>query len=116
MTLETFINTVKHNQTVAFSETMAIIDMHYAYTPSDFSNGLNEQKITNKAGVNEGSCKLFYFAQLHQLNIPQTLSLFGEYYQDVLKDPNGIDHMNIRHFMMSGWAGIVFKKKVLQKK
>jgi heme oxygenase len=116
MTLESFIDAVNHHQTIAFSETMAIIDTTYHYTPSDFTNGLSAQKISNKAGTNEGSCKLFYFARLHHLTVVQTLSLFGEYYQQVLKTPEGTDHMNIRHFKVDGWSGIWFQQRVLTKK
>ena len=64
--------------------------------------------MTNAAGSNEGSCKIFAFALHQQLTPEQTLNLFGDYYQDVLNDPNGTSHQNIRNFMHSGWTGIKF--------
>lgn len=87
---------------------MAILKESYKYTPTKFINGLGEQVVTNEAGTNEDSCKIFAFAQLQQLDQQQTLSLFGDYYQDVLNDPNGTEHQNIRNFMQYGWAGIQF--------
>ena len=90
---------------------MAVINESYQYTPTTFTNGLGEQAVTNEAGTNEGSCKIFAFAQLQQLDQQQTLSLFGDYYQDVLNDPNGTSHQNIRNFMQYGWAGIQFDEQ-----
>lgn len=111
MDLNTFIEKVKSNQQVSFDDTMAIINEHYQYTPTTFSNGLGDNAITNAAGTNEGSCKIFAFAQLNQLNQTQTLNLFGDFYhQDVLTEPNGSSHQNIRNFMQSGWDGIQFQQ------
>lgn len=109
MPLKTFLNTVKADKHVNFAETQTIINECYDYTPTTFSNGIGEQAVTNEAGSNEGSCKIFAFAQLNQLTPAQTLNLFGDYYHDeVLKDPEGTSHQNIRNFMLSGWQGIQF--------
>jgi hypothetical protein len=44
-----------------------------------------------------------------------TLALFGGYYRDdVLGNPEGRDHGNIRHFMKYGWAGIHFEGEALR--
>lgn len=95
---------------------MAVIAEFYHYQPTEFGNGLN-QSLINEAGRNEGSCKIFAFAKLHQLTVEQTLALFGDYYrQDVLNNPEGNDHQNIRNFMRDGWEGIVFKGEALQAK
>ena len=111
MSITTFINKVKTNQTVSFDDTMNIINEHYHYTPTTFSNGLGNNSVTNAAGSNEGSCKIFAFAQLNQLDQQQTLNLFGDFYhQDVLNVPNGNDHQNIRNFMQYGWEGIQFSE------
>lgn len=110
MTLNTFISKVKSNQKVSFDETMAVIAAAYQYTPTQFNNGLGSACLNNEAGSNEGSCKIFAFAQLKQLNPTQTLSLFGDFYQDVLNDPTGTGHQNIRNFMQYGWEGIQFSK------
>ena len=100
-------------QSVEFKQVMAVIDQHYDYTPSQFSNGA----INNPAGSNEGSCKIFAFAQLNNLSEMETLSLFGHYYRDdVMGHPEGNDHKNIRNFLLDGWLGIQFDKVVLHEK
>lgn len=112
MSLNTFINTIKSNQKVSFDETMGIINESYHYTPTSFSNGLGNNSINNEAGTNEGSCKIFAFASLNQLDKTQTLNLFGNFYhQDVLNDPGGKGHQNIRNFMQYGWEGIQFSEQ-----
>lgn len=108
MTLNTFLEKVKSNQKVSFDDTMVIINEYYQYTPTIFSNGLGDNTVINEAGTNEGSCKIFAFAKLHQLNQAQTLNLFGDFYQDVLNDANGSNHQNIRNFIKSAWKGIKF--------
>ena len=109
MSLNTFLEKIKRLEAVSFDETIAVITEHYDYQPTTFSNGLGEHQLINEAGQNEGSCKIFAFAQLNQLDQQQTLNLFGDYYrQDVLNDPNGSGHQNIRNFMHYGWAGISF--------
>src|SRR5574343_887039 len=109
--LNRFIDCVKSGQAVDFKETMSVIADNYHYTPTEFSNGI-EQPLLNKTGQNEGSCKIFAFAKLHGLDKNQTLALFGDFYRkDVLENPAGNDHQNIRTFMRDGWDGIVFKSE-----
>lgn len=116
MSLNDFLTRVKNNQAVDFKETIDVITQHYDYQPTTFSNGLTEP-VLNEAGRNEGSCKIFAFAQLHDLSAQQTLSLFGDFYRkDVLENPQGNDHQNIRNFIRDGWAGIVFQGQALQAK
>ena len=113
MTVTTFVENLKQEpKTVQFEETIAIIDTHYDFTPSLFTNG----NITNQAGENSGSCKVFSFAKQHQLNKEETLSCFGKYYQDVLNTPESNDHQNIRNFIKTGWEGISFDNEALLKK
>jgi hypothetical protein len=51
------------------------------------------------------------------LNPNQTLNLFGDYFRkDVLENPAGEDHQNIRNFMKYGWEGISFDEEALGKK
>ncbi len=91
---------------LAFNDTLAVIDAHYDFTPTAFRNG----ELQNEAGQNNGSCKVFSFARLLNLTPEQTLHCFGAYYRDdVLKHPQGTDHQNIRNFMKSGWDGIAFQ-------
>lgn len=95
-----------------FSDVLAYIDQHYHYTPTAFRNGAQY----NQAGENQGSAKVFSFAQLHQLEHEQTLSLFAEHYVGVLADPTGSSHQNIRQFMQRGWQGIEFSGQALHAK
>lgn len=88
---------------VNFSEVMAVIDAHYDFAPTAFRNGDQH----NAAGSNNGSCKIFAFGQLHNLSEQATLNAFGDFYvDDVLANPQGSDHANIRNFMRSGWQGL----------
>lgn len=114
MTIENFLEKLRHApESIAFSDTMAVIDAAYDYTPAAFTNG----KLRNEAEQNAGSCKLFAFARLHGLNEEQTLACFGAYYrEDVLAHPQGQDHQNIRNFMESGWAGVQFDGQPLTAK
>ena len=61
MTLEAFKQRLKNTPiTIAFSETIAVIESHYEFTPTAFKNG----ELKNNVGENSGSCKLFAFAKL----------------------------------------------------
>lgn len=117
MNLATFLQKAQNQQAISFAETIAIIEAHYDYQPTEFSNGLGEDKLVSPAEVNQGSCKIFAFAQLQQLTPEQTLNLFGDYYhQDVLNNPNGTDHQNIRNFIKYGWDSIQFQQQALTRK
>ena len=118
MSLKAFIEkTVAAPQSVSFQETMAVIENNYEYTPTRFVNGIGETQVENLAGKNEGSCKIFAFAKLNDLSEEQTLACFGDYYRkDVLENPQGSDHANIRNFMRDGWAGIQFDGEALNAK
>jgi hypothetical protein len=95
---------------IAFSDTIAVIDTNYDFVPTAFKNG----ELQNEAGQNNGSCKLFSFAKLHNLTQQQTLYCFGAYYRDdVLKNPQVTDHQNIRNFIKFGWDGVVFQGNAL---
>jgi len=110
MNLENFLNTINHHpESISFSEVIVLIGELYDYEPTCFSNGLGDRAVVSEAGSNEGSCKIFAFAQLQQLTQEQTLHCFGDYYRkDVLENPEGSDHGNIRNFMLFGWDGIRF--------
>jgi len=97
----------------SFQETIAYIDEKYNFTPTAFKNG----NQLNNAGENNGSCKIFAFAKINNLEKDATLSLFGSYYfDDVLKNPDGNDHQNIRNFIKFGWDGISFDGEALKLK
>lgn len=114
MHIDAFLHILAANPaSITFADTMAVIDAAYVFTPAAFTNGA----LRNDAGQNNGSCKLFAFAHLHGLSEQQTLACFGAYYRDdVLKNPAGVDHQNIRNFMQTGWAGIHFDRMPLQPK
>ena len=100
-------------ESIIFSDVIAYIDTNYNFTPTHFTNG----NMVNEAGQNNGSCKIFSFAMLHNLTQDQTLALFGDYYRkDVLGNPEGTDHQNIRNFMQSGWDGVKFEGEALTEK
>jgi hypothetical protein len=104
---------IESPDSIEFNDTMSVIDSLYEFTPTPFKNG----SYLNEAGKNNGSCKLFSFAQLHKLSPQQTLHCFGAYYrEDVLGHPEGTDHQNIRNFIKTGWAGIEFSGNALAKK
>lgn len=106
MRIEEFINKLKTiPKNLEFSETMAVIEANYDFTPTAFKNGT----LQNNAGENLGSCKLFAFAKLQEFTKDETLTCFGKYYtEDVLNDPNGTGHQNIRNFMKKGFDGLRF--------
>ncbi len=117
MSLALFLQQVQNNEAISFEQTMNIIEQNYHYQATEFSNGLGDDKLINAAGTNEGSCKIFAFADLNQLTQPQTLNLFGDYYRkDVLEEPDGTGHQNIRNFMQYGWEGIHFDSAALTAK
>jgi hypothetical protein len=112
MTSKQLIAKLNHSAQ-SFADVMAVIDKEYMFTPAAFSNG--EQH--NDAGTNNGSCKIFAFGLLHQLSEQAILNAFGDYYvKDVLDNPAGADHANIRDFMRSGWKGIRFESEALGRK
>lgn len=112
MSIENLIEQLNQSAT-PFADVMATIEAHYDFTPTRFVNG--EQ--INEADTNNGSCKIFAFAKLNGLSEQATLNAFGDYYtQDVLQHPDAEDHGNIRNFMKTGWAGVVFDGDALQAK
>lgn len=111
MSIASFLEKIKQNpEAIAFTETIAVIEENYDFTPTAFVNG----DLQNAAGENSGSCKLFAFAQVQNLSQVETLACFGAYYsEEVLKNPEGTNHQNIRNFIKTGWHGIKFNGSVL---
>ncbi|MCK7609230.1 HopJ type III effector protein [Acinetobacter portensis] len=95
--------------TAKFSDVIAFIEARYTHTPTAFKNGAQ----ANVATENQGSAKVFSFAQINSLNQEQTLSLFAEHYASVLATPEATDHQNIRQFMIHGWDGVSFEGRAL---
>ena len=99
-------------ETIDFKEVLAFIEEHYDFTPTKFTNG----NTVNEADQNNGSCKIFSFAKINNLSEKETLALFGDFYRnDVLLNPEGEDHQNIRNFIKYGWNGILFTEDALEK-
>ncbi len=114
MTLDSFLKKLNETpQEVAFTDTMAVVEALYDFTPTAFQNG----DLHNEAGQNSGSCKLFSFAKLQNFSVEQTLACFGDFYRkDVLENPDATNHQNIRNFIKTGWEGISFKGAALTEK
>ncbi|MCJ8311522.1 MAG: HopJ type III effector protein [Saccharospirillaceae bacterium] len=106
MTLNNFLSLLNSDlNKVQFTQSIQTIEANYNYSPTAFKNGDTQ----NESATNEGSCKIFAFAQLNNLTQEQTLHCFGDYYRiDVLQNLEGTDHANIRNFIQSGWNGIKF--------
>lgn len=114
MQLNDFLEKIKKQPSdIEFSDVIALIEKNYQFSEAEFQNGAH----LNLAGQNSGSCKIFSFANLHNLDEQQTLACFGRYYrEDVLQHPQATDHQNIRQFMISGWRGIRFSGQALTEK
>ena len=111
MTISDFLTKLNTSpESVTFTDTMTVIEENYTFSQTSFKNG----ETNNEAGSNSGSCKLFAFAMLNELCIEKTLTCFGDYYRkDVLQNPGGTDHANIRNFIKYGWDGIEFENQPL---
>ncbi|NAS30727.1 type III effector [Flavobacteriaceae bacterium R38] len=112
--INSLLETVKSTpDVIAFNDVITLIDQSYHFTPVSFKNG----DLNNREGENNGSCKILAFGKLTGLSSQETLHLFGDYYRkDVLENPNGTDHQNIRNFMKYGWEGILFENSPLEAK
>jgi len=104
----TLIEKLKGNG-LTFKEVIEFIETRYQHEPTAFKNG----EAYNEATQNQGSAKVFSFAQLNNLSKEDTLYLFAEHYKAVLNTPDGTDHQNIRQFMKHGWSGVVFEGQAL---
>ena len=104
--LDEFMKTVKKDpKSIEFEQTMAAIEDGFDYSAVAFKCG----ELESSAEQNQGSAKIFSFAKIQKLNKDSTLELFGRFYRDdVLKNPDGDDHGNIRNFIKSGWDGVSF--------
>lgn len=114
MIVTAFLEQLQENpKSITFQDTIQVIEENYDFTPTAFQNG-NQY---NNVGENNGSCKIFAFAKLNNLSKEATLACFGAYYfDDVLQNPDGTDHQNIRNFMQMGWDGINFEGEALNEK
>ncbi len=114
MTVAELVQKIKTQaENIQFSEIIETVDNNYTFTPTAFKNG----ETKNEANQNNGSCKVFSFAKNLNLTKEETLVCFGDYYRkDVLGNPEGTDHQNIRNFIKFGWEGILFEGEALGEK
>lgn len=114
MTVAELVKKIKTQPvSIQFLEIIETVDANYAFTPTAFKNG----ETMNEANQNNGSCKVFSFAKKQNLTKEETLACFGDYYRiDVLGNPDGSDHQNIRNFIKFGWDGIIFEGEALSEK
>lgn len=114
LSTQTLIEKIKQTpENVQFKEVIDVIEREYDFTPVAFTNGEQQNAINE----NNGSCKIFSFASIHQLTDAETLHLFGNFYRvDVLENLDATDHQNIRQFIKNGWSGIAFTSTALVNK
>jgi hypothetical protein len=112
VTQEEYLETLRSGAIMKFEDLIALIDDDYNHSPASFTNG----EFKNSADENQSSAKLFCFAAVNQLSALETLHCFGQHYQEVLNDPKGDSHANIRNFMTYGWEGLKFESPVLDRK
>lgn len=111
MKLDVFLKKLAESpETILLEDTLNTVDALYEFTPVAFSNG----DLHNQAGEAVRSCRLYAFAQRHNLTEKETLVCFGEHYREVLADPQGTSHATIRIFMTLGWSGVKFDSMPLQ--
>lgn len=80
MSPDQLIQQIKQDpKTVEFDEVMAVINTHYAYTDTRFTNGVDDDMAINEAGSNAGSCRIFASGQLHGLKQAETLASFRSF-------------------------------------
>jgi hypothetical protein len=107
-----YLSALKSGHVMGFEVLIRLIEQTYHYTPVAFTNG----DIKNSKDENQGSAKVFCFANIHKLTQLETLYCFGEHYQAVLNNPESDTHQNIRHFMTYGWLGLNFSSSALSLK
>lgn len=93
---------------LTFEEFIEMVDENYESQLLQFKNG----DMENMPGENEGSAKVLSYAALANLDKEMTLKLWGQYYREVLADPEGDSHQNIRNFMKYGWEGVPFENGI----
>jgi len=106
--VQSLLKQLKQNE-LPFSQVIDFINDRYQHQPTAFKNG----DAYNEESQNQGSARVFAFAQLNNLSKEDTLYLFAEHYRAVLDTPDGTDHQNIRQFIRHGWQGIAFKEQAL---
>lgn len=92
------------NSDVQMDDVIAVCDREFEYTDSSFSVGA----VENKVGTNVKSSKILSFAYLTKMDTETALKCYGEVYREVLVDPDGDSHGNIRALMKGGTECVKF--------
>lgn len=108
MEIHSLLQQLKLKQ-LKFQDVLDFIEQKFTYTASSFQNG----NQSNASDQNQGSARVLFLAKMNSLSEEDTLTLFAEHYQDVLSQPEGTNHANIRQFIENGWGGVSFEKDVL---
>ncbi len=103
--LETFIAEARAGR-VDYEETISLIKALFRVVPCSFRVGKGHFMVTNAAGTHVGSLSILALGRLLGLDKTTTLQLFGRHYREVLANPHGEGHANIRQFMLHGWDGV----------
>jgi len=93
---------------VTFEEFTEMVNEFFETQLLEFKNG----DLLNKQGENEGSAMVLSYSALSNFDKETTLKLWGQYYREVLADPKGDSHQNIRNFMKYGWEGVPFENGI----
>ncbi|KAJ1637914.1 HopJ type III effector protein-domain-containing protein [Pavlovales sp. CCMP2436] len=89
---------------VMFAETLEAIDQAFEFFGTKFVNGA----VSSTSSENEGSSKVLSLSQLVGMTTDETLVCFGEHYRDVVADPSGSSHANVRALMTTGLEAVLF--------
>lgn len=111
--LQAFIADARSGRT-EFEETTSLVDSLFQVTPCAFRVGLGPFAVDNPIGTNTGALRVLALGKLLGLDKQTTLNLFGRHYRDVLDNPHGDAHANIRAFIRDGWNGVEFSGEPLK--
>ncbi len=105
------------NRYPKLNETLSLIRSIYDIPPTGFVVG----NQINMSDENQGSLAILSFARACRLPDEEVLPMFGEAYEEVLGNPDGEDHSNIRALMDLGMSAFfpdvdecIFLKKDLK--
>ncbi len=82
-----------------------LANLYHPPRPTAFSIG----SVNNAADENQLSAQICHWAIEEGMRLEETLLLFGEHYQQVLQNPDGTDHANIRALMEQGLEKVRFE-------
>jgi hypothetical protein len=105
MEITNFISKLNKHQNSIICRDGSVIEITIVFHPQHLKMGTH-----HNLGENSWlDVKFFAFAELNNLSAAETLNCFGAYYhEEVLANPEGTNHQNIRNFMKTtGWDCIL---------